>query len=237
MDKVKEEGEKKLSKVKQEGEKELIKIKEQQELMIKEAQKEEVILQQKISEKDLTHQGIIDRLKIEHDIKLKELKKEISVLQSAINKLTSDKSTLELEVMNYSRKSSAMESQARSIKSTVSIDHKSNIFGVLLKKTGGESNPFLKDAKKESKKTEEVLNVVWKDKIDDLKKLRENIVRMSPQTISTRSIPDDDYQNIDFDDEEAFKKMQDKLRDREFKHQEEKERLEKLRIEIEEEQK
>ena len=56
-------------------------------------------------EKDLTDktQSAMDRLKVEHEIKLKELKSEISVLQSTINKLNSDKGSLELELLNNSR--------------------------------------------------------------------------------------------------------------------------------------
>ena len=56
-------------------------------------------------EKDLTDktQSAMDRLKVEQEIKLKELKSEISVLQSTINKLNSDKGSLELELLNNSR--------------------------------------------------------------------------------------------------------------------------------------
>ena len=185
-------------------------------------------------EKELTDktQSAMDRLKVENEIKIKELKSEISVLQSTINKLNSDKGSLELELLNNSRKVTLANSSTGKITQPVNIDQKSKIFGNLRKVDGG-TNKFIKEAQKESKKTEEILNIVWKDKIDDLKKLRENIIRMSPKTISTRSIPDEDYQNFDFDDEEAFKKMQAKLAEREKKHNEEKERLEKIRIDME----
>jgi len=176
-------------------------------------------------------QNTIDRLKIENELKLKELKNEISILQSTVNKLISEKGTLELELLNVNRKNVSVSAQSSKITFPVKMDQKSNIFGAILKK-GPETNKFLKEAQKESKETEEKLNIIMKDKIEDLKKLRENIIRMSPKTISTRSIPDNDYQNIDFDNEEEFKKMQEKLLQREKKHQEEKQRLEKLKDEI-----
>ena len=54
---------------------------------------------------------------------------------------------------------------------------------------------------------------------------------MSPKTVSTRciylfnliqiAIPDEDYLNVDFEDEEAFKKMQAKLNERNKKIEEE----------------
>ncbi len=60
-----------------------------------------------------------------------------------------------------------------------------NIFGVLLKKT---NNSFLFNAKEEKKKADEVVSSLFKDRIDELKKLRENIINMSPKTVSSRSI-------------------------------------------------
>lgn len=177
-------------------------------------------------------QGAIDKVKVETDMKVSELKKEISVLQQTINRLNSANSSLELQLTEARNKSSMFEKQTGTIKNTVNMDQKSNIFGTLLKKSG-EGNKFLKEAQKEAKNTEQVLNIVWKDKIDDLKKLRENIIRMTPKTVSSRSIPDDEYQNIDFDDEEKFKKMQEKLQEREKKHLHDKERLAKLKEEME----
>jgi len=206
---------------------ELLKNVEEKELTI------DIVKKEVHEEGNKKTQQSLDTLKVEHDRKIKELNNQITILQQANNRLTSEKGSLEIELLNNSRKVSVADSQSGKITHQVKMDQKSNIFGGLLKKTEGGTNKFLKEAQKEYKKTEEVLNIVWKDKIDDLKKLRENIVRMSPKTISTRSIPDCDYQNIDFDDEEAFKKMQDKLNEREKKYQEEKERLEKLRLEKE----
>jgi len=79
-----------------------------------------------------------------------------------------------------------MEREIKTIKNKVHIEKDSNIFGVILKKTEGTVNKFLQDAKSESKKTEDKLNEVWKDKIDELKKLRKNIENMSPKTVSSR---------------------------------------------------
>jgi hypothetical protein len=59
-----------------------------------------------------------------------------------------------------------------------------NIFGVLLKKTG---NSFLTNAKEDKKKVDALVSTLFKDKVEELKKLRENIISMSPKTVSSRS--------------------------------------------------
>jgi len=153
----------------------------------------------------------VEQIKVDYENKIKEIKAENNVLKTNVSKLTD---------------------RINNIKSKVSINKNSNIFSGLLKKSS-EGNHFLKLAQQESVKTESVLNEVWKDKIDELKKLRQNIIHLSPQTVSTRSIPDCDYQNIDFDDEDAFKKMQEKLNLREKKHNEEKEKQRKEKEEKE----
>jgi len=58
-----------------------------------------------------------------------------------------------------------------------------NIFGVLLKKT---ENSFVQkeiEMRKAAKKIEED---IYKDKLNELKSLRENIVSLSPKTVSSR---------------------------------------------------
>ncbi len=184
---------------------------------------------QRIREISMHHSSNIEELQVDFERKLKELKADNQTMQSVINKLKSEKSSLELDLLNNIRKTESLESQSKAIKNQVPMDQKNNIFGVLLKKTG-ISNQFLKDAQTESKKTEDVLQEVWKDKIDDLKKLRENIIHMTPQTVSSRSAFDDDYQNIDFDDEEAFKKMQEKLAKRDEEHRKEHEKKEREQV-------
>ena len=69
-----------------------------------------------------------------------------------------------------------------------------------------------------------------KDKIHELRKLRGNIVSMSPKTISSRCIilqltiiaSMSDLEMVDFTDEEAFKKQEQMLINRERKYMEEK---------------
>lgn len=190
-------------------------------------------LESKMKELEFKHRDALDRIKAEYEIKHKEVKSEVNVLQSSINKLNSEKGALEIQLLEVKRKITASDNSSGKITHKVSMNQSNNTFGVLLKKTEGGANKFLKEAQKEAKSTEQNLQELWKDKIDDLKKLRENIIRMSPKTVSTRSIPDEDYQNIDFEDEEAFKKMQEKLAKRDNKHKEERERLEKIKIEME----
>jgi len=64
-----------------------------------------------------------------------------------------------------------------------------------LKKVKEGGDQFLNLAKKEAKeyiktklnyRTEKTINLIFADKIDDLKKLRQNIIRMSPKTCSSR---------------------------------------------------
>ena len=67
-----------------------------------------------------------------------------------------------------------------------------------------------------------------KDKILELRKLRGNIISMSPKTVSSRcsfilkiaSIPE--MEEIDFTDEEAFKKQEILMIEKEKKYEEEK---------------
>jgi Skp family chaperone for outer membrane proteins len=49
------------------------------------------------------------------------------------------------------------------------------------------NNTFLTTAKEDKKKVDVVLSTLFKDKVEELKKLRENIVSMSPKTVSSRS--------------------------------------------------
>ncbi len=78
----------------------------------------------------------------------------------------------------------SIPTERKTIKNPVVMKMTNNIFGVLLKKN---NNTFLSNAKEESKKTDEVVSNLFKDKVDELKRLRENIVSMTPKTVSSRS--------------------------------------------------
>jgi hypothetical protein len=86
--------------------------------------------------------------------------------------------------MDLENQKSISPEPRKTIKNLVPIKPTSNIFGVLLKKTG---NSFLSNAKEEKKKVDVIVSNLFKDKVDELKKLRENIISMSPKTVSSRS--------------------------------------------------
>jgi hypothetical protein len=58
-----------------------------------------------------------------------------------------------------------------------------NIFGVLLKKT---DNKILKEAREETKMIEKKAENIYHDKLAELRGLRENIINLSPKTVSSR---------------------------------------------------
>lgn len=93
-----------------------------------------------------------------------------------------------------------------------------NIFGVLLKKT---DNKILKNAILETKTIEKNAESIYQDKLAELKGLRENILNLSPKTVSSRS-DIEDMPEIDFQDEESFKKAEMILWEKEKSYQEEK---------------
>lgn len=78
----------------------------------------------------------------------------------------------------------------------------------LLKKT---DNKWLKQAIEESKMANELSEIMMKDKIDELKSLRQNITSLTPKTVSSHNSLVDGLESIDFNDPIAFKKAQDHL--------------------------
>ena len=122
---------------------ELLKNVEEKELTI------DIVKKEVHEEGNKKTQQSLDTLKVEHDRKIKELNNQITILQQANNRLTSEKGSLEIELLNNSRKVSVADSQSGKITHQVKMDQKSNIFGGLLKKTEGGTNKFLKEAQKE----------------------------------------------------------------------------------------
>lgn len=99
-------------------------------------------------------------------------------------------------------------------------------FGVhMLKKTG---NKYLKEAKLENKKNILISEDIMKEKIDELKKLRQNIDQLSPKTVSSHDSDLAEMPDVDYNDMESYKKaqqiLQKKAAERELKkikHEEE----------------
>lgn len=92
-------------------------------------------------------------------------------------------------------------------------------FGIhMLKKTG---NKYLKEAKLENKKNLLISEDIMKEKIDELKKLRQNIDQLSPKTVSSHDSDLADMPEVDYNDMESYKKaqkiLQMKARERELK--------------------
>ncbi len=64
-----------------------------------------------------------------------------------------------------------------------------NIFGVNLKKTGQAlKTDYIKQAIQETKEIKKKADNIFHDKVAELKGLRENIVCLSPKTVSSRCI-------------------------------------------------
>lgn len=139
---------------------------------------------------------------------------------------------------NSSLKTQSLLTRDSTIKEKVDLNKSKNIFGFILKKTG---NPLLNQAKQKAqeyfkynfnlkKRTQNLLEHLNRDKIDELRSLQINIARLSPQTISSRSSISD-LPEIDFNDEEGYEKI---MRERE---EHEKQRQERKRKKKEEEEK
>lgn len=69
----------------------------------------------------------------------------------------------------------------------------------------------MKQAIEESKIANEMSEILMKDKIDELKSLRQNITSLTPKTVSSHDSLVDGLEMIDFNDPVAFKKAQDNL--------------------------
>lgn len=99
------------------------------------------------------------------------------------------------------------------------VDMKKNIFAHLLKKT---DNKFLKEALEESKKIKEITNTVMGHKMDELTKLRENILQLTPKTVSSHGSDLEGLTDLDFNNPDAYKIAQEKLEAKQKKRAEEK---------------
>jgi kinesin family member 5 len=115
--------------------------------------------------------------------KINELKAEIKVLQNSNQNLQKRLNEVELDHSRVKRQSIILQKEVQSIKKEAPLNK--NIFGVLLKKTG-DTNNFLKSAIQETKNIQKRTEDIFQDKIDELKKFRENIVSLSPKTVSSR---------------------------------------------------
>lgn len=104
-----------------------------------------------------------------------------------------------------------------------------SVFGVNLKKVSGTSNvpDFLSLAKEESQKQAKQTELLFKDQLDLLTDLRKNMVCDSPKTVSSCDFNDDEIPELDFTNEETFKKAEEILLEKELKHEAEKEKKKK----------
>ena len=127
--------------------------------------------------------------------------------------------------MPFSRKETMSDSKSSAVVKSV--------FGVNLKKVttvSGKTNvpDFLSLAKEESQKQAKQTELLFKDQLDLLSDLRKNMIYESPKTVSSRSdINDDDIPELDFTNEETFKKAEEILMEKELKHEQEKEKKKK----------
>ena len=128
-------------------------------------------------------------------------------------------------VLPFSRKETMSDSKSSAVVKSV--------FGVNLKKVtavSGKTNvpDFLSLAKEESQKQAKQTELLFKDQLDLLSDLRKNMIYESPKTVSSRSdINDDDIPELDFTNEETFKKAEEILMEKELKHEQEKEKKKK----------
>ena len=97
-------------------------------------------------------------------LEIKTLNKKISELQEELNQLKSRSSTLEIKNNNLEANNIIQKKQtkiveqnekgrriSKKIKTQVKMEKESNIFGVLLKKTGGMVNKYLDESKTQAK--------------------------------------------------------------------------------------
>ena len=66
----------------------------------------------------------------------------------------------------------------------------------------------MKEALLESKQTDILAQTMMKDKIDELRNLRENIIQLTPKTCSSHGSDLVEMPDIDYNDPESFKKAQ-----------------------------
>lgn len=174
----------------------------QKELQITNLNKDKHIMTENIQNLELDNKNLNSRILVLEE-RIESLKQQSTELQ-ALNINLSDKvSQLSLSIEN-SRNVDSKSSKNEKITNKVEI--KKNIFGVnLLKST---NNKFLKEAIEESNKANIMSEILMKDKIEELKKLRENIHTMTPKTVSSHNSDLDGIISVDFDDLDAYRKAQ-----------------------------
>ena len=158
-----------------------------------------------------------------------ELKAQISTLQNTTANLQNEVNRLSEE--NVINKQKLASSTYASTISSGSIKPagapgKTNIFGISLRKAGGERD-LLSEVRKETKEMHKKAREIFKDN-PLFFELGKNIEAASPETISSR---DDmaDLPELDFTNEETFEKAEKEMLEKEKIHREkkEKEKLEK----------
>jgi len=141
----------------------------------------------------------------------------LKVLKEFSQKLQNRVNELEIDVTHVRRESRVLQKEVGTINNKATISK--NIFGVILKKTDG-SGLHIKQAKEETKQIQKnALDFIFKDKVEELKGLRANILSMSPKTVSSRS-DIEDIPVLDFTDENSFKIAEEKLLQKEKAYQE-----------------
>lgn len=92
-----------------------------------------------------------------------------------------------MENVRTRKESIVYKKESNTIKDKVNLKDSKNIFGVLLKKSGvANDHDYLKQAKLDSKEMSKRVEEIYKDKINEFRNLKQNIVSMSPKTISSR---------------------------------------------------
>ena len=185
----------------------------------------------------------------EEEIYLKEnseLKNTLKTKQSELENLKKENSNLKkkiddfLKTSNFKHFQSATETNPFDLTdfhkktSTSNLSTNSNItkniFGVILKKISNSSNPdYLEMAKTEAKDASKRTEDLFKNQIDLLSNLRQNIEN-SPKTVSSYSI-EEEIPELDFandDDDEIVKKIEDLCIEQELQHKTQKELRETL---------
>ena len=167
-------------------------------------------------EENLTKENniIINKLKEKNNLTT-ELKQKNFILSEKIIELTK-----KIETM---RKNENNDNLIK--KKNFDLSNK-NIFGVVLKKINNNGTNYLNEAIEEAKKISKQTEELYKNQLDLLSDLRQNIESSSPKTVSSFSLNDEDIPQLDFADvnsEELFKKAEDKLIEKELQHKVQKE--------------
>lgn len=185
----------------------------------------------------------------EEEIYLKEnseLKNTLKIKNSELENLKKENLNLKKKIEDFQKTNSIfkLSQSATDIKSfdmtdlhkklstsnlTTNSNMTKNIFGVILKKISDSSNPdYLEMAKTEAKDASKRTEDLFKNQIDLLSNLRQNIEN-SPKTVSSYSI-EEEIPELDFatEDNEIVKKIEDMCIEQELQHNTQKELRESL---------